>query len=473
MPNTKKKYSYISFISIIVSIFLLISGLNLSILGENLSTPSSDQEENANTASRGNRADPSIISLIWDEPYDEDNDTTYDFIHLGVKFNISNPDTYVIYATLIPSGIPEKDFFKKAFSVGPYETILKFSGTEIYKNGVDGPYNIEISIYDGDGNLIEERDYETGFYSFEDFNPSAPGTAIGLEEITVVNNTIELRNRVFVAVIYELSPMIIFFYTSDDGKTARFKVTYNSIICFNDDGDGKFQNNELRYWGDLINSRWNSPKMLMENFNNFNFQVQTIVDILDENNQPVDTKLELVFHYSSLTKATNPDSARKFDISMKVLGSPFSGITHISLLHNLEDEMGNHEFLESADGNKISFMTQDNKEHGYYSWKDFIEVTTNTGETSVKDVDYNFRQNSEPNILYLYLNYPYSMDTTEIFHDPEVGVDPKNAPRPPGVVEPDIISHNKWLIIYFIVAIIASSVMIGNIYRQKKKRGEY
>ena len=61
------------------------------------------------------------------------------------------------------------------------------------------------------------------------------------------------------------------------------------------------------------------------------------------------------------------------------------------------------------------------------------------------------------------------MDTLEIFHDPEVGVNPENEPQEK-VTEPDIISHNRWFIIYIVVAIIVATVMIGNIYFQKRKR---
>jgi hypothetical protein len=206
----------------------------------------------------------------------------------------------------------------------------------------------------------------------------------------------------------------------------------------------------------------------MEDFNNFDFQVQTIVDIMDISSKPISTKLELVFHYSSLTKANDAETARKFDISFRVLGSPLTGISHLALKHTLSDELGNHELI--PDQKKISYRSSDGKERGYYSWKDYVEVTSVNGDTVNKEVTYNLESGRDNTEKELYLNYPYSMDTAELYHDPVVGVNPENPPQIPLPEPEDIIGHSQWFIIYLLVAIIVSCIMAGNIYRQRKKR---
>lgn len=130
--------------------------------------------------------------------------------------------------------------------------------------------------------------------------------------------------------------------------------------------------------------------------------------------------------------------------------------------------MANHEFVEQTDENKISFFTFDGKEQGYYSWKDFVSIKTTPNGNANKTVTYNMERTEDATLRNLYLNYPYSMDTSELFHDPVVGVNPENSPKLPTKPPEKIIGHE--LIIYIIVAVIAGVIMLGSIYRQRKGR---
>ncbi len=485
-PNTYK-FSILVLMCFIIAMGMIISSLNPVLFkycaGEpvdvdlDVENNEGRADDNGNTsASTAGAPAPAFIVDIRDEGLDENNDTSYDTLYLGVRLNISISDIYHVYATMSPSQIDAMDYKKVSLEIGKNEVLLSFPGSTIYDSARDGPYTVEVSLYKSNGEDLEIQNHETQAYKFEDFNPTPATELTGEEYITVGSNSIKLETNTFIAVIFELTPIIIFYYKSDDGLTARFKVSYNSVIAFNDlNGDGRFQRDELKYWGNLLESQWNSPKVLMDNFNNFEFQIQTIVDLVDEHGTPIETKLEVVFHYSSLTKAIDVDSARKFDISMKMFGPPIKGISHIALEHTLESELGDHIFKESTTGtagNKISFLTNDNhnKEHGYYSWKNFVERTSNTGYLSKMNVSYNLEPTEDKDVKLLYLNYPYSMDTSEYFHDPVVGVNPENEPKLPGKLPEEIISHGKWVVIYFGVAIIAGVVILGNIYRQKKKR---
>ncbi len=333
MMNKVKKTLTVLLISILL---IIVSGFSVGTsLGEN---------DTGALSFRGELENGEFILEMDDYGIDENNDTSYDNLILSLKINISDPGDYLIIADMTPWGIKTGDSISEYFTTGVYNLDFSFNGAEIYVNASDGPYTISITVYKNWEPIIKNLNYTTSEYKYEDFNPTP---AIDLPEkasIEVANNTIKLKTEVFTAVIYELTPMIEFYYSIDDGQQARFKVTYERIICFSDqDSDGKFQENELRYYGDLLNSRWNSKKVLMENFNSYDFSVQSIIDLYDSNNLPIDTKLELEFHYSSATKLDDLSAAQKFDINIKVRGSPFIGITHLALEHTLTDETMNHE----------------------------------------------------------------------------------------------------------------------------------
>ena len=275
------------------------------------------------------------IVELWSEAKDETEDSSFDTLNFGIKLNIPSSDEYLFDAVLKPLGIHAYDYVRKNLDVGEHEVILTFDGTDIYKGGRDGPFTINVTVYKGNSEIMIEVEHETESYLFLDFNPKPIKESSGMELITVVNNTIRLETETFVVKIYELTPSIVFYYKSDDGQTTRFRISYEDIIGFNDENsDGVYQVEELKYWGQLEDSQWSSPKTLIEDFNNFDFQVQTIVDLFDANSKPVDsTRIELVFHYSSLSKAEDIEAARKFDISIKILGAPLEGLTHLALKH--------------------------------------------------------------------------------------------------------------------------------------------
>jgi hypothetical protein len=447
---------------VLVTLLLLIIGMFNIII-----TTTADDT----LAIRGEFDEEGYIFTINDYGLDENNDTSYDNLYLSLGLNLNTTGNYDIYANLRQSGVDASDSHSADFTVGKHYIEFSFDGEQIFLSTRDGPYIVTISVY-MDTDLLTDFEYETEDYSYEDFNPNPITQPTEKESIEVVNNTIMLKTEVFVAVIYELTPMIIFYYSTDEGRVARFKVTYQRIICFDDDGDNKFQSSELRYSADLQNSHWSSRKVLIEDYNSFDFSVQSVVTLRNFADQIMNTKLKITFHYASPSFMNEQKTGQKFDISIDILGGSLKGITHIALEHTLEDEQANHLFLEkeSEEETSITFITPDNKERGYYSWKNSFDTKTELGESNVGDVDYNLESTNNDAEMKLYLNYPYSPEIIELFHDPEVGVDPENAPPLPGKIPPKIINHE--ILIYLLVAIIAAVVMIGNIYRQKSRKEE-
>lgn len=446
-------------LTVLIITFLLIIlatvNLNLSFVG--LGAPS-----NSKSLDTGG-----YILKINDYGMDENNDTSYDILSLKIRLNLSATGNYGVYATMVSFGIKANDFIVDDFDPGEHIVELELDGDKIYESARNGPYTIALSVYK-DNNLLVELEYTTKEYDFEEFNPTPPLPALEKASIEVINNTIKLKTKIFTAVIYEQNPMIVFYYSTDDGLTARFKVSYHRIIGFYDrNQDGEFQEGELKYYGDLVSSRWNSMKVLMENFNSFDFRVETIVDLVDTTRAQVGTKLKVAFHYSSTTKLDSPETTQKFDISINVLGDPLEGITHLSVEHALEDLTANHEFFEVEEDHKISFITPDGKEHGYYKWTEKMEAKIDTGVRTEQAVSYNLELSGESTVRRLYLNYPYSSDIIEMLHDPVVGVNPSNQPEIPNPPKPEIIRHE--VILYIIAAIVAAVIMFGSIYRQRKR----
>ena len=120
---------------------------------------------------------------------------------------------YQIYASMALSGVMASDDIRADFKAGDHYMELNFSGEAIYDSGRNGPYTINISIYTGP-QPISYLDYKTSDYKYEDFNPNPTSQITEEASIEVVNNTVRLKTEIFEAVIYELTPKIIFFYSS-------------------------------------------------------------------------------------------------------------------------------------------------------------------------------------------------------------------------------------------------------------------
>ena len=238
---------------------LLILGafsIGLSVAG----TGEESEEVSGVPSFRGEQPSEYILAME-DFGVDENNDTSYDKLVLKLKINITTSGHYSIFADMLTSGIKESDQIIDPFDPGVYELELSFSGSKIYESGHDGPYIINVVVYI-DSQVYTEGKHETANYKYENFNPIPKMEDSVHASIKVINNSVELETEVFTAVIYELSPMIEFYYSTDEGQTTRFKITYDRIIAFNDrNQDGKFQGSELRYYGDLVNSNWNSKKI--------------------------------------------------------------------------------------------------------------------------------------------------------------------------------------------------------------------
>jgi hypothetical protein len=97
-----------------------------------------------------------------------------------------------------------------------------------------------------------------------------------------------------------------------------------------------------------------------------------------------------------------------------------------------KDEKNNFEVMNIFDPktgeNKqwIMFIDESDKEYGFYSWVNKINVTYYNGDSKIVDIDSTYT--TDGTVLFLYTNYPYSSDILSIHHDPSVGMIEESKP---------------------------------------------
>jgi hypothetical protein len=327
-------------------------------------------------------------------------------------------------------------------------------------------YEIEIALYNKD--QIENLTYFTTEYSYKDFNPSPPVEPETGTSLEVYNDTIILKNSVFVAVIYEQKPEITFYYSIDEGRSAKFRVTYPRIIGFQDTNDnGEYDGlSEFVCEADFYQVVWTSTKTLMESYESFDFEVSATMVLVDADNSPI-SPIAVNFHYSSLAELPEDlEAARKFDINIELFNS-IENVDYFAIEHQLFDETNNHNFklVQTAFGPKISLEDNSGIEHGYYLWKS--TASAGSGD-DFDEIEVGYSLQIDNTQMTLYLNYQYDPEYRQILHDPAVGVNPENQPELPGSAEETIIQHQ--ILLYIIAFCIGGAIIGGSIYWQRKQR---
>ena len=116
-----------------------------------------------------------FVNEYYENAYDTNNNSLYDYISIVAVVNVSEEDEYSIYASLYTQNY---EYVASAsntahLNMGVNNVSLEFNGYEIYASGNDGSYYLKyMYIYDGQGNYVSSV-YETGFntaaYSYSDF----------------------------------------------------------------------------------------------------------------------------------------------------------------------------------------------------------------------------------------------------------------------------------------------------------------
>lgn len=154
------------------------------------------------------RADQAVLSPPHsDYGYDTDVDGDFDYLAVDVAVDSVAGGYLSVYADLFDSGGVEhvtSSWGTVAAPIGPSVVSVYFDGEDIFESMVDGPYHVEIQLYDNEGYSIGFDTYDTSAYSYTDFDKPAAmfvpphsdyardDDSNGMFDCLVVNVTVEV-----------------------------------------------------------------------------------------------------------------------------------------------------------------------------------------------------------------------------------------------------------------------------------------
>ena len=102
---------------------------------------------------------------------DLDADTFYDYLVVNAIVTVRTPGTYRMTASL--PGVGLASTWQGYLSAGIQVVQADFLGVEIFNAGVDGPYTVDLALYDL-GRTLDRDTFTTANYLATDFEPSPP-----------------------------------------------------------------------------------------------------------------------------------------------------------------------------------------------------------------------------------------------------------------------------------------------------------
>ncbi len=124
-----------------------------------------------------------------DHGMDGDEDTLFDFLVVEVAVNVDEAGLYTIWGDLYDgTGMFLITSFEDVGNLDPgLQTVeLQFLGYDIYDAGLDGPYTVELMLFDYDMNFLDADTHMTSAYLSTEFDPrpgwfSPPHSDYGLD----------------------------------------------------------------------------------------------------------------------------------------------------------------------------------------------------------------------------------------------------------------------------------------------------
>lgn len=438
---------------------------------------------------------PYIINGIYDDyGLDTTGDSFFDYLIVGTIVNVTTPGNYSLDGVLFfINKLCGQDYNISLLNAGENIIWLRFGADKIhtlYERNASFSVKLHLEFVDNKSILpIEKTLRLLNHYSSADF--SQPGTDGSgdryIPTATIEENAIKIQTDVFEAVINTSSPEVTFYYTQDNGTSARFKIVYQGLIAYN--STSNFYSGSVPvYVGDFADSKWRldgitySGNPYLGRF--LQFQISTSSVQLKGNNEVVNGTV--AFKYTIASRSTNISNfyTLKGGVELKIdieFGLPLlKDVTNIAIEQTLFDETNKHQYtLFEADGNKtiktsgnvqqfnassaqiqkVGFTDTNGIEHGYYAWS---SNAIGYNETSYVNLSVSASYTIENNKMKLYLSYPYNKETRKIIHDPSVGVNENQIPQiSMAIVE--FIKHNPYAYTFggaFALALIAFTIYI-------------
>jgi hypothetical protein len=446
-----------------------------------------------------------VITGIYDDyGLDTTGDGLYDYLVVGVTINTTLAGTY---------GLESDLYFINKNCGWNYTTSLLSGGANIIWLRFNAEYNNYMihTLYERNISFsvkfhlefIDNKSIGTDktlrllkHYSSADFSyPGIDGSGDRyIPTATIEENAIKIQTDVFEAVINTTFPEVVFYYSQDNGTSARFKVAYQGLIAYN--STSNFYDGGMPiYRGNFTDSKWRldgitySGNLYLGRF--LQFQISTNSVQLKKDNEIVNGTI--VFKYTIASRSTNISNfyvlkgGVELKIDMEFELPLLKDVTDIAIEQILSDETNKHSYtLVEADGNKtvktgdevrqfsassvpiqkIGFTDANGIEHGYYAWS---SNAIGYNETNYANLSVSASYKIENNKMKLYLSYPYSKETRKIIHDPSVGVNENQIPQI-GAVIIEFIKHNPYA--YALGSISALVIIAFTIYIRKKESKE-
>ena len=117
---------------------------------------------------------PSELSPPYDESVsDTDSDGLFDLLVVTVPVTITVPGDFHLNGVMRDSlgSYITSSWDSEYLSDGYREMELYFQGEYIFESGVDGPYTIEMVLYDYDYDVLDSDTYLTDSYTYDEFQP--------------------------------------------------------------------------------------------------------------------------------------------------------------------------------------------------------------------------------------------------------------------------------------------------------------
>ena len=195
---------------------------------------------------------------------DTDGDSYYNYLVFNASVQIDEADTYLIDGVLRDGGggiITNPDIITQFLDVGSHVIPINFEGIDIYNSGENGPYTVNLALYDTMWNTLDTDTAQTNGYLYTEFqHPPAvfdpPHYDYGLD-----TNSNSLYD-------YLVAQVNITVYTADTYKIkGNLKDSTDTWYIAQDDNQSYFSTGdhtvELRMYGFKIRGKgYDGPYLL-------------------------------------------------------------------------------------------------------------------------------------------------------------------------------------------------------------------
>ena len=188
------------------------------------------------------------IGATLTPPYDEyvpdyDADSQHDFLGVNVTFDALFSDDYLVSVYVYGPGYAYITYLSVSVVAGPGPCVayVEVPGNELFLSGLDGPYILDLILYDGNGSDVSSDTHITSAYLYTDFEMPAvlftpPHDDSGLDlnadvlyDYLVVNVSVEISEEGSYEFYADLYGTFGTFIASDHNATGTLTVGTHTI----------------------------------------------------------------------------------------------------------------------------------------------------------------------------------------------------------------------------------------------------